>query len=124
MPVALEGHTVTRFPSSTKWDAIICGGYDGVGVVNSIYRFSTKTLEMQLVPEQSLRIARENHATVVVVDSGRKYLVVIGGWDGHTALADCEVFELLDGELALLKRVDNHHLKLVTARNRPAAVCF
>ena len=134
MPKPLEGHSVTKINPNY---ALVCGGYDGIGLSNAIYQFDIHqrtTTQLDL----SLSIARENHAAVLLNNNtnsasatGRAvggggghsnivYLIIIGGWDGHKALDDCEVFEVRS-EVPFLIKINDHQLKLCVPRNKPAA---
>ncbi|KAI1713501.1 influenza virus NS1A-binding protein like protein B [Ditylenchus destructor] len=123
LPVSLEGHTATLAPSSKY--VIICGGFDGITVRDSLWKYDIATKQTVMLNEH-LDVARENHAAVVLSETNVdgetvNYFVVLGGWDGSKALDDCEVFAMSDNEPFLVK-VTNHVLKLTEPRNRPAAL--
>uniref|UniRef100_A0A915EG47 Uncharacterized protein n=1 Tax=Ditylenchus dipsaci TaxID=166011 RepID=A0A915EG47_9BILA len=117
MPGPIEGHTVTQ---ASPQFAYVIGGYNGIGLSNTIHQFDMQTRSFTELKEKLL-IARENHATVVYVQDGVKYLVVMGGWDGLKALDSCEVFRIMDEE-PYLDRVHDHRLVLNSPRNKLAAI--
>ncbi|KAI6241349.1 Abhydrolase-2 domain-containing protein [Aphelenchoides fujianensis] len=110
----VEGHTANRHGDHV----LLVGGFDGLTVVDSVLRFDLKTSRSEVVGR--LRIARENHAAVTFEHEGEWWLLVIGGWDGRTALDDCELFRLLP-HAPWIERAESS-FRLNTPRNRPAAI--
>jgi hypothetical protein len=115
LPFPIEGHGSIRHNDHIY----ITGGYDGICVVNKILRYDMISKETQIL-EVCLDIPRENHATVIIKEDGRDYILIIGGWDGTKSLKNCEKFLILQHE-PWLQRVECI-LELNVPRNRPAAI--
>ncbi|KAI6207967.1 Abhydrolase-2 domain-containing protein [Aphelenchoides besseyi] len=115
LPSPIEGHTATRHEDSVY----VVGGFDGLSVVNTIIRYDLKTRKAETVGK--LEIARENHATVTYEQNGHFYILVIGGWNGRSALAHCELFRLLSSA-PWIERIKSTLFELNEPRNRPAAI--
>ncbi|KAI6225747.1 RING-type domain-containing protein [Aphelenchoides besseyi] len=115
LPSPIEGHTATRHEDGV----FVVGGFDELSVVKTIIRYDLKTRKAETIGE--LEIARENHATVKYEQNGHFYMLVIGGWNGRSALAHCELFRLLSSA-PWIERVESSSFELNEPRNRPAAI--
>lgn len=154
LPYPLEGHaiakannTITNSSTTASADgvAFIVGGFDGINVCGRILLMDTRNGQVLGATGVELQTARENCAALCfctnystqhgdcLVSSCKEWLAVFGGWNGHEALADCELFEVLPSPPWLRKAewteiggIDNFEegefgMKLRMPRNRPAA---
>uniref|UniRef100_A0A183BTR0 WD_REPEATS_REGION domain-containing protein n=1 Tax=Globodera pallida TaxID=36090 RepID=A0A183BTR0_GLOPA len=127
LPYPIEGHSIAKSSVVAPQKAFIAGGFDGIGLRADFLAMDLRTGAVELIDGIALEKPRENHCSVIFGDGqGNEWLAIIGGWDGHKALADWEMFELLPDE-PWLRPTDigpwgEKPATLATARNRPATI--
>uniref|UniRef100_A0A914HFJ3 Uncharacterized protein n=1 Tax=Globodera rostochiensis TaxID=31243 RepID=A0A914HFJ3_GLORO len=127
LPYPIEGHSIAKSSVVAPQKAFIAGGFDGIGLRADFLAMDLRTGAVELIAGIALEKPRENHCSVIFGDGqGNEWLAIIGGWDGHKALSDWEIFELLP-DAPWLRRTDigpwgEKPATLATARNRPATI--
>ncbi|KAL3067938.1 hypothetical protein niasHT_037928 [Heterodera trifolii] len=127
LPYPIEGHSVAKSSLVAPQKAFISGGFDGIGLRSDFLTIDLQSGTVQHLAGVGLRTARENHCSVIFGDGqGNEWLAIIGGWDGHKALSDWELFELLP-TAPWLRKTDKGPWgekppELGTKRNRAAAL--
>ena len=82
---------------------------------NSIVEYDAKSNTSRVLENVRLRVARENHECLLSRD--QRYVFVIGGWEGTSALGSIEILEFEDDCLNHVAFLDG----AVLPRNRLCA---